>query len=72
VPAERLREVVIAYQFERWTGGRQRGQEDSTAHERKGIAGDWRNYFSDRIKRTFKERYGELLIATNYEKDLDC
>ena len=40
------------------------------AHARKGIAGDWRNYFSDRVKQSFKTRYGGLLVATGYEQDL--
>ena len=71
VTPARLREVVLAYRFECFTGGRQRGQEDITSHERKGISGDWRNYFTDRITRAFKERFGELLIATGYEDDLD-
>jgi hypothetical protein len=68
-PAQ-LREVVLASRFECLTGGRQRGQEDITAHERKGISGDWRNYFTDRVTRAFKERFGKLLIATGYEEDL--
>ena len=42
-----------------------------TAHQRKGIAGDWRNHFSDELKGDFKERWGDLLIATGYERDLD-
>ncbi|MGB9871743.1 MAG: Wzt carbohydrate-binding domain-containing protein [Anaerolineae bacterium] len=71
VSRERFREVVLANRFERLTGGRPRGQEDISAHERKGIAGDWRNYFTDRVKQAFKTRYGGLLVATGYEKDLN-
>ncbi|HVS27088.1 MAG TPA: hypothetical protein VHE58_07310 [Burkholderiales bacterium] len=41
------------------------------AHERKGVAGDWQNYFSKRVKEAFKNRYGGLLVATGYERDLD-
>jgi len=62
---------VLANRFEAQTGGRPRGVEDVTAHQRKGVAGDWRNHFTDRIKRAFKARYGGLLVATGYEKDLD-
>jgi Sulfotransferase domain len=71
VDRERFRQVVQANRFENLTRGRQRGHEDVAAHERKGVAGDWRNYFSDRIKQVFKDRFGALLIATGYEKDLD-
>ncbi len=71
VSRERLREAVLANRFERLTGGRPRGREDIAAHERKGIVGDWRNYFSERVKRAFKSRYGGLLVATGYEQNLD-
>lgn len=71
ISRERLEEVVVANRFEAQTGGRARGTEDVTAHQRKGVAGDWRNHFTDRIKRAFKARYGGLLVATGYEKDLD-
>jgi hypothetical protein len=39
--------------------------------ERKGIAGDWRNYFSDEIARRFKNRFGGVLRAIGYERTLD-
>lgn len=67
----RLEEVVLSNRFDRVTGGRQPGQEDVTAHERKGISGDWRNYFSERIKKAFKARYGGLLVESGYEQDLN-
>lgn len=71
VPPEKLRAAILANRFEQLTKGRPRAQEDVTAHERKGIAGDWRNYFTERVKRAFKARYGGLLIATGYEMDLN-
>jgi lipopolysaccharide transport system ATP-binding protein len=70
VPAEAVREAVIACRFERLTGGRPRGHERLDSHERKGVAGDWRRHFTDRITRAFKARFGDLLVATGYEKDL--
>jgi lipopolysaccharide transport system ATP-binding protein len=70
VSRERFREVVVNNRFEQLTKGRPRGQEDINMHERKGIAGDWRNYFSDAIKQAFKARYGGLLVATGYEQGL--
>ena len=71
VSRERFREVVEANRFERLTGGRRRGEEDRSAHERKGQAGDWRNHLNDRLKRAFKARFGGALVAAGYEKDLD-
>ncbi|WP_434130458.1 sulfotransferase domain-containing protein [Methylocaldum sp. GT1BB] len=69
VSRERFREVVMNNRFDRLTQGRSRGQEDISAHERKGISGDWRNYFSETVKKAFKVRYGELLIASRYEQN---
>ena len=65
-----LRAAVHACRFERLTG-RSPGVENVSSHERKGIAGDWRNYFTDRVKDVFKDRFGLLLLATGYESDPD-
>ena len=69
LPAEQVREAVLACRFEALTGGRRRGEEDTRSHERKGVAGDWRSHFTDRLARQFKARFGELLVATGYERD---
>lgn len=71
VSRKRFREVVVASRFESITRGRMRGDEDVSVHERKGIAGDWRNYFTDGVKQAFKDCYGDLLILTGYERDLN-
>jgi hypothetical protein len=70
VTREALREAVLGARFEALTGGRPRGSEDVAAHERKGVAGDWQNLFTDKVKRAFKARYGGLLVAAGYEADL--
>lgn len=51
--------------------GRKPGEEDVSSHFRKGISGDWRNHFTDRITAEFKQRFGQHLVATGYEKDLN-
>lgn len=71
VPRPYFNAVVEACRFENLTGGRRRGHEDVTAHERKGIRGDWHNYFTPKLTRAFKERFGDLLIATGYENHRD-
>lgn len=71
VTRERVREAVQKNRFENVTGRRRRGEEDVTAHQRKGVAGDWRNHFTDRVKEAFRLRFGVLLIATGYERDLE-
>jgi lipopolysaccharide transport system ATP-binding protein len=63
---ERLREIVMANRFENLTGGRKPGEENLMAHERKGIAGDWKNYFTSAVADEFNKRYGSLLVACGY------
>src|SRR5690606_7218873 len=41
--------------------GRVRGEEKLDSHYRKGIAGDWRNHFTDRVVEEFKEQFGAVL-----------
>ena len=57
--------------FEKLSRGRERGEEDPSSFYRKGVAGDWRNYFTEEDGRIFKEEAGELLIRLGYEEDLD-
>lgn len=61
-----LRAIVAANRFENLTGGRKPGEEDLMAHERKGISGDWRNYFTPLVIDKFNDRYAGLLINTGY------
>jgi Sulfotransferase family len=60
---------VNAASFEKLSKGRTRGQEDPTSFFRKGIAGDWRNVFTEQDKDLFKKEAGDLLIRLGYEKD---
>jgi hypothetical protein len=64
-----VKRSVRAEGFERRSGGRKRGEEDSTSARRKGVAGDWKNVFTERDKALFKEVAGELLVELGYEKD---
>jgi sulfotransferase family protein len=70
VSRECLQYTVRSNIFESATG-RKRGDEDVNAHLRKGIVGDWRNHFTERVKTEFKKQYGKVLIDTGYEKDLN-
>ena len=68
VKPELLKKVVDLNRFES-RAGRRKGDEDIHSHLRKGIVGDWKNYFSDQVKVAFKNKYGKMLIQTGYEKD---
>jgi hypothetical protein len=68
---EVARACVEAASFEQLSGGRTQGEEDSSSFYRKGIAGDWKNYFTEEDRQAFKGEAGELLIRLGYERDLD-
>ncbi len=69
VEVETFRQAVSSCRFESLSQGRKRGDEDASSHVRKGIAGDWRNYFTPKVKKFFKQRYGDLLVQSGYEKN---
>jgi hypothetical protein len=62
-------QCVEATRFEKRSGGREKGEEDSRTFLRKGIAGDWKNVFTERDKAIFKEVAGDLLIELGYEEN---
>jgi hypothetical protein len=68
---EAVRRSIEASSFERWSEGRERGQEASGSFYRKGVAGDWKNVFTEEDRRVFKAAAGDLLIELGYEKDDD-
>lgn len=69
IPSETvLSNIIDKYSFKRMTK-REPGEEDRTSFLRKGIAGDWRNYFSKEACITFADYAGEALIKAGYELD---
>ena len=62
---------IYQHDFYFKTKGRSKGVDDAKSHYRKGLEGDWKNYFNTNHISYFKENYGELLIDLNYENDLD-
>ena len=46
--------LLSKYNFEYWTKGRKKGEEDQSSHMRKGISGDWKNYFTPKVEDYFK------------------
>jgi hypothetical protein len=66
IPDDQLHDLLKSHSFEKLSG-RKRGQEDQKAHYRKGVQGDWRNYFTDKIQNYFMEVSGDLLAVWGYE-----
>ena len=46
--------ILSTYNFEYWSKGRKKGEEDQSSHMRKGISGDWKNYFTPKVEDYFK------------------
>lgn len=61
---------IEAGSFERASRRRQ-GEEDSTSFFRKGVAGDWRDVFTERNREIYKKIAGKMLVEVGYEKSLD-
>lgn len=47
---------------------REPGVENTTSHYRKGVSGDWQNYFTDSIAAAFDEHYASLCASLGYDK----
>ena len=54
-----------------WRNTRKEGEKDSKSFYRKGIVGDWKNYFGPAHIQRFKELAGDTLVDWGYETDLD-
>lgn len=64
-----IKKCIERNTFERHSGGRKPGSENNEEFFRKGIVGDWKNYFSPANVEVFKKYGGESLILAGYEKD---
>ena len=65
---DRLREISEKYSFKN-QAGRNPGDENKFSFLRKGIAGDWKNYFSKEAGQVFNKFAGNELIKLGYEID---
>jgi len=68
VNEKEIANTVERYSFKKWAG-RDPGTEDRTSFARKGIKGDWQNYFTPEARRVFDRYAGEMLIELGYEAD---
>jgi hypothetical protein len=71
---KRISEIIEKNSFQK-KSGRKTGEEDRSSFFRKGISGDWKNYFDEELKQHFKTalngRWNELLVEMGYEQQLD-
>lgn len=69
-PEKIIRKALEQSAFEKVSGGRHTGEEDSLHFYRKGIVGDWKNYFTDEEEAAFSQRFATQMYAFDY-KDFD-
>ena len=70
IDSDRLKEVVEKFSFENLSK-RKKGEENKNSFLRKGISGDWKNYFTEKEKETFKKYTEDLLVELGYENNND-
>lgn len=68
IDMKKLTYTVNKLSFKNQTN-RNRGQEDKGSFLRKGISGDWKNYFTQESANIFNIYSGDMLIKLGYEKD---
>lgn len=68
VPFQRLEEIVDKFSFKSLSK-RNKGEENKKSFLRKGIAGDWKNNFSEEACKVFDKYAGNELMKAGYEKD---
>jgi len=68
VDTARLKQTINDCSFEKQTN-RRRGEVDQESFIRKGIAGDWRNWFDTRSAALFDKYFGNTLVELGYEPD---
>ncbi len=66
VPETTLRKLLRNYSFERMSGGRKKGEENPEQKYRKGVAGDWKNYFTPIVQEHFDQIAGNLIGELGY------
>jgi hypothetical protein len=66
VDRARLEAAVHKYSFEQQTG-RPPGTESRGAIIRKGVVGDWKNYFTRAAGEVFDHHFGQTLVRLGYE-----
>jgi Sulfotransferase domain len=60
--------IVAKFSFKSQSG-RMAGEESKKNYLRKGVAGDWQNYFDAEARTMFHEKAGQQLIGLGYERD---
>lgn len=68
IPEDELRLLLKDFAFEQLAGGRKQGNENLHSHYRKGVSGEWKEYFDQGgLLRVFEKATGDLVRRMGYE-----
>lgn len=68
LPDQKLDILLNNYSFENMSKGREKGNENKMSHYRKGVHGDYKNYFTDKVYEYFYDITGDLVTELGYLK----
>jgi hypothetical protein len=68
LPQEEIRNIVQGRSFGSFAEGRERGIEDKSHHYRKGVVGDWANYFTEEENTRFCAKYRWYMEHFRYKE----
>jgi Sulfotransferase domain len=71
IPRTLCEELVAEHSFEARSGGRPRGETNEQSHYRRGVAGDWNNYFDRALGELFESAHPGGLVHLGYEREND-
>jgi hypothetical protein len=66
LPDERLIAILARLSFQKLSGGRKPGEENTRHKYRSGKPGDWHKYFNENVTREFDNLVGDLPRALGY------
>ena len=66
MPEALVKRLVQAHAFHRYSAGRQQGIQDRQSHFRKGVVGDYANYFDAETHAYFDHATGDLVERLGY------
>jgi len=69
VSAEKFDVLYNRHSFKSHTKGRSQGEEDISSHYRRGISGEWKEYFDKDVMKHFKSVTGDLLEVLGYAEE---
>jgi len=68
IPEAEIDVLYKKYAFKNMANGRKHGEEDKFSHYRKGVAGDWQNYFDKEIMAHFRSVTNDTLEVLGYQE----